>query len=203
MIPSARLRLTLACICIFTFCLLLAGCYHITLKETRVDGLQSSIKIKLPGNLQKLDFPVPLDPLTQRYFLGQHLYGELDSGLQIAIYTNSVDRNKMYEDLHIDNNDGDEYRNSLYELIESASSTVLNKIDAENVSIEQGSTTISGQHALTQTYTFRVKDKKMEGRLIGFHSGPATWIIIVAYDASKQDKVDLANQVLQSVAITQ
>ena len=96
-----RIRSLCLALCLLILTLSLTACYTITLKERRVDGMGSAISLKLPGNLQKLDFPVPVDPLTQRYFKGSRLYGEMDGGLYIAIYTNSIDTQQMYDDLHI------------------------------------------------------------------------------------------------------
>ena len=96
-----RIRSLCLALCLLILTLSLTACYTITLKERRVDGMGSAISLKLPGNLQKLDFPVPVDPLTQRYFEGSRLYGEMDGGLYIAIYTNSIDTQQMYDDLHI------------------------------------------------------------------------------------------------------
>lgn len=41
----------------------------------------------------------------------------------------------------------------------------------------------------------------MKARLIGFTDGPATWIVVVACDGSKEDKVKLADEVLDSIRI--
>lgn len=92
-----RIRSLCLALCLLILTLSLTACYTITLKERRVDGMGSAISLKLPGNLQKLDFPVPVDPLTQRYFEGSRLYGEMDGGLYIAIYTNSIDTQQMYD----------------------------------------------------------------------------------------------------------
>lgn len=178
----------------------LTACYTVTLKERRVDGIGSSISLKLPGNLQKLDFPVPVDPLTQRYFKkGSRLYGEIDSGLYIAIYTNSINTQQMYDDLHI--SQGQSISQRLNQTAESAAGAVLSKINAQNVSVSQDTTTVSGQHAVVQTFTFTYEDKSMKARLIGFADGPATWIVVVACDGSKEDKVKLADEVLDSINI--
>lgn len=62
-----RIRSFLLALFLVILTLSLTACYTITLKEKRIDGMGSSITVKLPGNPQKLDFPVPVDPLTQRY----------------------------------------------------------------------------------------------------------------------------------------
>lgn len=188
-----RIRSLCLALCLLILTLSLTACYTITLKERRVDGMGSAISLKLPGNLQKLDFPVPVDPLTQRYFKGSRLYGEMDSGLYIAIYTNSIDTQQMYDDLHISQR--------LNQTAEAAAGAVLSKIDAQNVSVSQDTTTVSGQHAVVQTFTFTYQDKSMKARLIGFADGPATWIVVVACDGSKEDKVKLADEVLNSIRI--
>ncbi|MGN0948155.1 hypothetical protein [Megasphaera sp.] len=177
----------------------LTACYKISLKEKQVEGIGSTISLKLPGNLQKLDFPVPVDPLTQRYFKGSRLYGEMDSGLYIAIYTNSIDTQQMYDDLHI--SQGQSISQRLNDTAEAASGAVLSKINAQNVSVSQDTTTVSGKHAVVQTFTFTYEDKSMRARLIGFADGPATWIVVVACDGSKDDKVKLADEVLDSISI--
>ena len=187
-----RIRSLCLASCLLILTLSLTACYTITLKERRVDGMGSAISLKLPGNLQKLDFPVPVDPLTQRYFKGSRLYGEMDGGLDIAIYTNSIDTQQMYDDLHISQR--------LNQTAEAAGA-VLSKIDAQNVSVSQDTTTVSGQHAVVQTFTFTYQDKSMKARLIGFADGPATWIVVVACDGSKEDKVKLADEVLNSIRI--
>ena len=84
---------------------------------------------------------------------------------------------------------------------EAAAGAVLSKIDAQNVSVSQDTTTVSGQHAVVQTFTFTYQDKSMKARLIGFADGPATWIVVVACDGSKEDKVKLADEVLNSIRI--
>ena len=61
-----RIRSLCLALCLLILTLSLTACYTITLKERRVDGMGSAISLKLPGNLQKLAFPVPVDPLTQR-----------------------------------------------------------------------------------------------------------------------------------------
>lgn len=188
-----RIRSLCLASCLLILTLSLTACYTITLKERRVDGMGSAISLKLPGNLQKLDFPVPVDPLTQRYFKGSRLYGEMDGGLYIAIYTNSIDTQQMYDDLHISQR--------LNQTAEAAAGAVLSKIDAQNVSVSQDTTTVSGQHAVVQTFTFTYQDKSMKARLIGFAYGPATWIVVVACDGSKEDKVKLADEVLNSIRI--
>lgn len=188
-----RIRSLCLALCLLILTLSLTACYTITLKERRVDGMGSAISLKLPGNLQKLDFPVPVDPLTQRYFKGSRLYGEMDGGLYIAIYTNSIDTQQMYDDLHISQR--------LNQTAEAAAGAVLSKIDAQNVSVSQDTTTVSGQHAVVQTFTFSYQDKSMKARLIGFADGPATWIVVVACDGSKEDKVKLADEVLDSIRI--
>lgn len=188
-----RIRSLCLALCLLILTLSLTACYTITLKERRVDGMGSAISLKLPGNLQKLDFPVPVDPLTQRYFKGSRLYGEMDGGLYIAIYTNSIDTQQMYDDLHISQ--------GLNQTAEAAAGAVLSKIDAQNVSVSQDTTTVSGQHAVVQTFTFTYQDKSMKARLIGFADGPATWIVVVACDGSKEDKVKLADEVLDSIRI--
>lgn len=188
-----RIRSLCLALCLPILTLSLTACYTITLKERRVDGMGSAISLKLPGNLQKLDFPVPVDPLTQRYFKGSRLYGEMDGGLYIAIYTNSIDTQQMYDDLHISQR--------LNQTAEAAAGAVLSKIDAQNVSVSQDTTTVSGQHAVVQTFTFTYQDKSMKARLIGFADGPATWIVVVACDGSKEDKVKLADEVLNSIRI--
>lgn len=181
-------------------CLTLAGCYQITLKERQVDGLASSITLKLPGNLQKLDFPVPVDPLTQRYFKGSRLYGEIDGGLYIAIYTNSIDSQQMYQDLHLEN--GQDISQRLNQTAETASKAVLEKVHIENFQASQNNdATVSGQHAVSQTFTFTYQGKAMQAKLLGFASGADTWIVVVGYDSNKKDKAQLADEVLQSVAI--
>ena len=188
-----RIRSFCLALCLLILTLSLTACYTITLTERRVDGMGSAISLKLPGNLQKLDFPVPVDPLTQRYFKGSRLYGEMDGGLYIAIYTNSIDTQQMYDDLHISQR--------LNQTAEAAAGAVLSKIDAQNVSVSQDTTTVSGQHAVVQTFTFTYQDKSMKARLIGFADGPATWIVVVACDGSKEDKVKLADEVLNSIRI--
>ena len=180
-----RIRSLCLALCLLILTLSLTACYTITLKERRVDGMGSAISLKLPGNLQKLDFPVPVDPLTQRYFEGSRLYGEMDGGLYIAIYTNSIDTQQMYDDLHI--SQGQAISQRLNQTAEAAAGAVLSKIDAQNVSVSQDTTTVSGQHAVVQTFTFTYQDKSMKARLIGFADGPATWIVVVACDGSKED----------------
>ena len=81
-----RIRSLLLALFLVILTFSLTACYTITLKEKRIDGIGSSITVKLPGNPQKLDFPVPVDPLTQRYFKGSRLYGEIDSGLYVALF---------------------------------------------------------------------------------------------------------------------
>ena len=190
-----RIRSLCLALCLLILTLSLTACYTITLKERRVDGMGSAISLKLPGNLQKLDFPVPVDPLTQRYFKGSRLYGEMDGGLYIAIYTNSIDTQQMYDDLHI--SQGQAISQRLNQTAEAAAGAVLSKIDAKNVSVSQDTTTVSGQ----QDFTFTYEDKSMRARLIGFADGPATWIVVVACDGSKEDKVKLADEVLESIQI--
>ena len=141
-----RIRSLCLALCLLILTLSLTACYTITLKERRVDGMGSAISLKLPGNLQKLDFPVPVDPLTQRYFEGSRLYGEMDGGLYIAIYTNSIDTQQMYDDLHI--SQGQAISQRLNQTAEAAAGAVLSKIDAQNVSVSQDTTTVSGQHAV-------------------------------------------------------
>lgn len=194
-----RIRSLCLALCLLILTPSLTACYTITLKERRVDGMGSAISLKLPGNLQKLDFPVPVDPLTQRYFEGSRLYGEMDGGLYIAIYTNSIDTQQMYDDLHI--SQGQAISQRLNQTAEAAAGAVLSKIDAQNVSVSQDTTTVSGQHAVVQTFTFTYQDKSMKARLIGFADGPATWIVVVACDGSKEDKVKLADEVLNSIRI--
>lgn len=194
-----RIRSFLLALFLVILTLSLTACYTITLKEKRIDGMGSSITVKLPGNPQKLDFPVPVDPLTQRYFKGSRLYGEIDSGLYVAIYTNSIDTQQMYDDLHI--SQGQAISQRLNQTAEVAAGAVLSKIDAKNVSVSQDTTTVSGQHAVVQDFTFTYEDKSMRARLIGFADGPATWIVVVACDGSKEDKVKLADEVLDSIRI--
>lgn len=134
-----RIRSLCLALCLLILTLSLTACYTITLKERRVDGMGSAISLKLPGNLQKLDFPVPVDPLTQRYFKGSRLYGEMDGGLYIAIYTNSIDTQQMYDDLHI--SQGQAISQRLNQTAEAAAGAVLSKIDAQNVSVSQDTTT--------------------------------------------------------------
>ena len=143
-----RIRSFLLALFLVILTLSLTACYTITLKEKRIDGMGSSITVKLPGNPQKLDFPVPVDPLTQRYFKGSRLYGEIDSGLYVAIYTNSIDTQQMYDDLHI--SQGQAISQRLNQTAEAAAGAVLSKIDAKNVSVSQDTTTVSGQHAVVQ-----------------------------------------------------
>ena len=188
-----RIRSLCLALCLLILTLSLTACYTITLKERRVDGMGSAISLKLPGNLQKLDFPVPVD------FKGSRLYGEMDGGLYIAIYTNSIDTQQMYDDLHI--SQGQAISQRLNQTAEAAAGAVLSKIDAQNVSVSQDTTTVSGQHAVVQTFTFTYQDKSMKARLIGFADGPATWIVVVACDGSKEDKVKLADEVLDSIRI--
>ncbi len=123
----------------------------------------------------------------------------MDGGLYIAIYTNSIDTQQMYDDLHI--SQGQAISQRLNQTAEAAAGAVLSKIDAQNVSVSQDTTTVSGQHAVVQTFTFTYQDKSMKARLIGFADGPATWIVVVACDGSKEDKVKLADEVLNSIRI--
>lgn len=186
--------------CFLLLCLSLTACYSITLKEKHVDGIHSSLTVKLPGNLQKLDFSVPVDPLTQRYFQGSRLYGEMDGGLYVAIYTNSINTQQMYSDLHIEN--GQDISQRLNQTAETASQAVLEKIPIENFQATQpNETTVSGQHAVSQTFTFTYQDKAMQAKLVGFATGADTWIVVVACDANKKDKLELADEVLQSIKI--
>ena len=120
-----RIRSLCLALCLLILTLSLTACYTITLKERRVDGMGSAISLKLPGNLQKLDFPVPVDPLTQRYFEGSRLYGEMDGGLYIAIYTNSIDTQQMYDDLHI--SQGQAISQRLNQTAEAAAGAVYRK----------------------------------------------------------------------------
>ena len=120
-----RIRSFLLALFLVILTLSLTACYTITLKEKRIDGMGSSITVKLPGNPQKLDFPVPVDPLTQRYFKGSRLYGEIDSGLYVAIYTNSIDTQQMYDDLHI--SQGQAISQRLNQTAEAAAGAVLSK----------------------------------------------------------------------------
>lgn len=57
-----RIRFLILILLLPILALTLTACYTITLKEKRVDGLGSAISIKLPGNLQSFDLPIPVSP---------------------------------------------------------------------------------------------------------------------------------------------
>lgn len=179
--------------------LTLTACYTITLKERRVEGIGSSISIKLPGNLQSFDIPIPVDPAAKPYYEGSRLYGESDAGLYIAVYTNRVDVRKMADDLHL--NQEEAVRQNLNGTIETASKAVLSQINARDVSTSQEKATFQGLPAITQTVTFTHEKKSMRARLLGFSDGPVTWIVVVACDGSKEDKIKLADEVIDSVSL--
>ena len=177
----------------------LTACYTITLKEKRIDGMGSSITVNFPEIRENSTSPSLSTRLRSAISRGSRLYGEIDSGLYVAIYTNSIDTQQMYDDLHI--SQGQAISQRLNQTAEAAAGAVLSKIDAKNVSVSQDTTTVSGQHAVVQDFTFTYEDKSMRARLIGFADGPATWIVVVACDGSKEDKVKLADEVLDSIRI--
>lgn len=180
--------------------LILAGCGHpVNLTEKRIDGIDSQISISLPGTPHEIPLPVTLDPLTERYMKGQRFYGEINQGLHIGIFTVSIDSNQMYNDLHLTN--GQAVGNTLSENIERASQAILSSIDAENVSAQQESTSVSGEHAVKQTFTFTISDKKMKAQLLGFSHNNATWVILVACDADSKNAPAI-DDIMSSVSIT-
>lgn len=181
-------------------CFVLAGCGKtVNLSEKRIDGIDSQITIALPGKAHELPLPVALDPLTQRYLKGQRFYGEINQGLNIGIYTSTIDANQMYSDLGLDNGQDISYR--LSQNIENAATAILNKIDAENISVKSETTSVSGEHAVLQTFTFTAGDKRMKAKLLGFSHNGATWIILVACDVESEN-VSAIDGIIESVHIT-
>lgn len=63
-----RIRFLILIVLLPILALTLTACYTITLKETRVDGIGSAISVKLPGNLQRLDLPIPVPPTAKPYY---------------------------------------------------------------------------------------------------------------------------------------
>lgn len=184
----------------FIMALFLSGCGHtVNLTEKRIDGIDSQIMIALPGNAHELPLPVTLDPLTQRYLKGQRFYGEINQGLHIGIFTVSIDSGQMYSDLHLTN--GQALGNTLSENIERASQAILSSIDAENISVQQEAASVSGEHAVKQTYTFTVEDKRMKAQLMGFSHGNATWVILVACEADSKNAPAI-DDIMKSITIT-
>ncbi|WP_296826328.1 hypothetical protein [uncultured Megasphaera sp.] len=179
--------------------LTLTACYTITLKEKRVEGMGSAISIKLPGNLQSFDVPIPVAPAAKPYYEGSRLYGENDAGLYIAVYTNRVDVRNMADDLQL--KESEAIRQNLNGTVETTSKAVLAQLGVSDVSISRKDTTFQGLPAVSQNLTFTYEKKSMQGRLLGFSDGPVTWIVVVACDGSKEDKVKLADQVMDSITL--
>ena len=127
-----RIRFLILIVLLPILALTLTACYTITLKETRVDGIGSAISVKLPGNLQRLDLPIPVPPTAKPYYEGSRLYGELDAGLSIAVYTTRVDIKTMATDLQLKEDEA--VRHHLNGTIETASKAVLSQINAEDIS---------------------------------------------------------------------
>lgn len=178
----------------------LTACYTITLKERRVEGIGSAISIKLPGNLQNITLPMPVSPEAKPYYDGSRLYGENDAGLYIAVYTNRVDTKKMAADLQLKEEEA--VRQNLSQTLDIITKAVLSNIDAQDLSvIRKEETTFQGKPAIAQTFTFTYEKKSMRARLLGFSDGPVTWIIVAAGDGSKEDKVKLVDEVLDSVTL--
>lgn len=194
-----RIRFLILIVLLPILALTLTACYTITLKETRVDGIGSAISVKLPGNLQRLDLPIPVPPTGKPYYEGSRLYGELDAGLSIAVYTTRVDIKTMATDLQLKEDEA--VRHHLNGTIETASKAVLSQINAEDISTSQEETTFQGLPAIIQTATFTREKKSMRARLLGFSDGPVTWIVVVACDSDKEDKIKLADEVLDSVRL--
>lgn len=177
----------------------LAACGHsVTLKEKRVEGVQSNIIIALPGNAHELPLPVTLDPITQRYVKGQKFYGEINQGLNIAIFTTTVSTGQMYQDLGITR--GQAINDTLARTLESASGAILNKIDAEHVQASQESMTVSGVRGVVQTLSFDIGEKRMKAKLLGFTKEDATWIILVAADV-ESDSSSAIDDIITSVRV--
>lgn len=180
------------------FCFVLAGCHSVDLDEKRVEGVDSAIVVSLPDEPRELPLPVNLDPITQRYLKGSRFYGETKSGLHIGIYTVSVNSQQMYSDLHL--KDGQGVSDLLADNIERASAAILDFLNAENVSAEQKSTSVSGEHAVLQTFQFTVGDKKMKAKLLGFTHNSATWILLVACNSDSKN-ASAVDEIMDSVRI--
>lgn len=181
-------------------CFILSGCDSVQLSEKTIKGVESKISVSLPRDPKEIPLPgLTLDSMTQRYLRGQRFYGELNEGLQIAIYTNTVDSAQMYTDLGIESG-GQQVNDFLANMVERASGAILNSIDAENVSTQQSATTVSGEHAVVQTFSFSAQGKNMKAKLLGFSHEGSTWIILVAYDADSKN-AGAVDKIIQSVRI--
>ena len=179
--------------------MVLSACGHsVTLKEKRVEGVQSNIVIALPGNAHELPLPVTLDPITQRYMKGQRFYGEINQGLTIAIFTTTIATSQMYTDLGI--TQGQAINDTLTKTMEHASEAILDKIDAEHVQAKQEATTVSGVHGVVQTLSFDIGEKRMKAKLLGFTKEDATWIILVAADV-ESDGAGAIEDIITSVRV--
>ena len=113
-------------------------------------------------------FPCPRRPSLT--YEGSRLYGELDAGLSIAVYTTRVDIKTMATDLQLKEDEA--VRHHLNGTIETASKAVLSQINAEDISTSQEETTFQGLPAIIQTATFTREKKSMRARLLGFSDGP-------------------------------
>ena len=194
-----RIRFLILIVLLPILALTLTACYTITLKEKRVDGLGSAISIKLPGNLQSFDLPIPVSPAAKPYYEGSRLYGENDAGLYIAVYTNRVDVRKMADDLQLKQEDA--IRQNLAQTVDTTTQAVLAKIGAENVSTTQEERTLDGNPAVVRSAAFTYEKKSIRARLLGFSDGPVTWIVVVACDENKDDKIKLADEIIDSVSL--
>lgn len=164
-----RIRFLILILLLPILALTLTACYTITLKEKRVDGLGSAISIKLPGNLQSFDLPIPVSPAAKPYYEGSRLYGENDAGLYIAVYTNRVDVRKMADDLHLTQEDA--VRQNLAQTVDTTTQAVLAKIGAENVSTTQEERTLNGKPAVVRNAVFTYEKNPCGHASLDFQTG--------------------------------
>jgi hypothetical protein len=192
-IKSVR-KIGMVCMAFIFACMVLIGCAP-SLKETTVQGIDSAISVKLPGDLKKDDTKMPLDPTMKQYVKGQQLYRVDDSSLSVVIFTMSVDTQAFVglsgQDLNV----------SMEGPTNSYVKAVLSSLKAKDVKQTKENLEIGGKQVAARTITFTSEDKKMAIKVVAFQNKDAYWMIIPVYQTGDQDVEKAANDLVKSITV--
>jgi hypothetical protein len=173
---------------------ILSGCAP-DMKETTVQGFDSAISLKLPGEAKKDDMKFPLDPTMSKFVKGQQIYRVDDNNLSVVLFTMSVDTEKFVgisgKDLSV----------SMEGPVNSYVKAILSSMKAKDVKQEKADITISGQPAVVRTLTFKADDKNMGIKVVAFQNKDAYWMIIPVYQTGDKDVEKAADDLVKSIAV--
>lgn len=187
-------KIGILCMAFILACIVLVGCGP-TLKDTTVQGFDSAITVKLPGDLTKDDTKMPLDPAMKQYVKGQQLYRVDDSSLSVLIFTMSVDTQAFV------GISGQDLTVSMEGPTNSYIKAVLSSLKAKDVKQTSENLEIGGVPVKARTITFTSEDKSMAIKVVAFQNKDAYWMIVPVYQTGDQDVEKAASDLVKSIAV--